>query len=102
MKRKHKDPNVIHKQLILNIVDQVINMCPEIKPKRAVIINNIFNPPPDTASAYVLERIIIDNNTYYFDYLGSLFDCNLQIVGVKVDDTFVFKHELKPVAVPNL
>ena len=65
----------------IELIDAIINLVPEIKTKRAFIINQILAPKTSTTE-YVLEKIQINDMHYYRDKNRCILDDNGDIVGV--------------------
>lgn len=38
---------------------------------------------------YILERIEINNNTYYKDNIGFILNCNIQLVGIYIKNKYI-------------
>lgn len=97
----------------IDIVDQIINMLPEIKKKRTYIINGILTPKASHNDEYVLEKVNINGNNYYRDKYKCVLDQDTNLVGVwKMDynkgsiSYYIFEDErrkiLKEFVIGNL
>jgi hypothetical protein len=65
----------------IKIVDTIIEHYPELKKDRSIIINIILEKT-ERLDRLILDRVIINNKSYYRDKDNILVDVNLQIVGV--------------------
>ena len=65
----------------IKIVDTIIEHYPELKKDRSTIINIILEKT-ERLDRLILERVIINNKSYYRDKDNILVDTNLQIVGI--------------------
>ncbi len=65
----------------IKIVDTIIEYYPELKKERSNIINIILEKT-ERLDRFILDKVIINNKTYYRDKDNILVDVNLQIVGM--------------------
>jgi hypothetical protein len=65
----------------VKIVDTIIEYYPELKKERSNIINIILEKT-ERLDRFILDKVIINNKTYYRDKDNILVDVNLQIVGM--------------------
>lgn len=83
MSRKSKSKLIEHKSdtIKLDIVEKLINLYPQLKKDKSIIIDNVLNNKKQIENNYILEKIQISENTYYIDPHGFIVNPNLQIVG---------------------
>jgi hypothetical protein len=65
----------------IKIIDTIIEHYPDLKKDRSTIINIILEKT-ERLDRLILDRVIINNKSYYRDKDNILVDVNLQIVGV--------------------
>lgn len=65
----------------IKIVDTIIEHYPELKKDRSIIINIILEKT-ERMDRYILDKVVINNKSYYRDKDNILVDINLQIVGM--------------------
>lgn len=76
----------------MELLTKLFNMYPYLETEKENIIHkcisntdynkHIFKPIVKKNNAIVLEQIIYDNNTYYKDKFGGVWDSNAELVGV--------------------
>jgi hypothetical protein len=65
----------------LDTVEKILDMYPELKKNKNNIVNNILGNKTEIHHEIILEKIILNNNSYYYDKFGFLFDNNINLVG---------------------
>lgn len=91
-KKEIKDNTAQTQQInILNdVVDQIIEMYPELQPDKETIIQKIINKQElgnKSTTELVFDKIILDEQEYYKDKNGFLWNADANIVGVWESDT---------------
>lgn len=78
----------------IEIIDKILKMFPEMKNQRNIILSEILTPKPVIDDRYILEKIIINGNTYYKDKYRNILDPNVNLVGMWDFDTGDFRYHI--------
>ena len=65
-------------------VEKIIEACPHLKKDKLIFINIVLDKKEQRSKEYVLEKIKINNEIYYSDNNGNLFNCKVALIGVCV------------------
>ena len=66
----------------IDLLDKIIEIAPEIKKKREIILTHIIAPKNTGQTELVFEKIIINNMAYYKDKMKGLYDESYELVGL--------------------
>lgn len=84
----------------ITIIDNIIDMFPEIKQKRTDIINRILCPKDIKTDEHILEKITVNGKDYYRDKYKSIIDVNGDLKGIwewnyekNMFDYYIFEDE---------
>lgn len=77
----------------MRIINKIINLCPEIKNKRALIVSEIIKQKKPRENEYVFEKIEIDGKKYYKDQYDNIVDETTTLVGIYKDNKYIFFSE---------
>ena len=78
----------------IEIIDKILKMFPEMKNQRNIILSEILLPKQPIDDRYILEKIIINNKTYYKDKYRNIIDTNINLVGMWELETGDFRYHL--------
>jgi hypothetical protein len=62
----------------LQLINEILELCPILKKNRDLLINKLLHRPISNT----LERIIYNEQKYYWDNKGNIFDTDVNLVGV--------------------
>ena len=80
----------------IQIIDTIIEHYPELKKDRTHIINIIFEKI-ERVDRYILDKLIINNKTYYRDRDNLLIDSDLNFAGiVSFESEKCLKYIIRP------
>jgi hypothetical protein len=87
--------------LVINVVNQIITLFPELENKKDTIINKLTNTNNIDETQYsdiIFDKIILNDIIYYKDKTNYLWDANASIVGVYIDDnTYYLFNEINEI-----
>ena len=89
-KESNKDKQVNMSSTIIDLVGQIVELYPELKKDKDIIIQKIINkqePQNKTSAELIFDKIILDNIVYYKDKNGYLWNSNATIVGIYESET---------------
>lgn len=75
--------NIMIKERLITI-DKILEMYPNLKKDRTLIVNNILNKKEQKIDDFILEKVTIDNKSYYFDPDGNIIDSDVTLMGFYV------------------
>lgn len=76
--------------MMLNVINQIITLFPELENKKDTIINKLTNNGIADEEIYtdlIFDKIILNNTTYYKDKINYLWTVDASVVGVYINDT---------------
>jgi hypothetical protein len=62
-------------------VDKILELYPNLKKDKKIIVNNVLGKREVQKKDYVLEKLNIKNKSIYKDTFGNLMDANVNLVG---------------------
>lgn len=76
----------------LMAIDKIIEMYPNLKKDRDVIVSSVLGKIEKKPNTFVLEKILLDNISFYRDPEGNLVDSNINLIGVyaETDTEFIY------------
>jgi hypothetical protein len=77
-KKKYKKDAVVTNE----IVDKIIELFPELKKNKTLILSEVLSPKDKDSGDYLLEKIIVNEKSFYKDRYRCILDENINLVGI--------------------
>jgi hypothetical protein len=85
-------------KLKLSVIDQVIEMFPQLKKDQTNIVNNILGHKEINNDYYILDKFVYNDKVYYRDPYCHIIDTELNVVGIynyENDNYKYYFHSIK-------